>query len=112
MSFATSQTLPPQQQKQMLQVGGGGGDDGGDNHNLNNSSNYYNTNAAHGATVMESMHMDYIHHIAFDVYGRRMATCSGDRFVRVWDLTDRGDWNLVGTYVLKASCVLVALFFL
>jgi nucleoporin SEH1 len=48
--------------------------------------------------VMLSMHLDYIHHVAFDVYGRRMATCSGDRFVRVWDLTDSGDWNLVGEW--------------
>lgn len=65
-----------QQQHQMLQTGG---DD-------NNSK------------VIESMHMDYIHHVAFDVYGRRMATCSGDRFVRVWDLVDSGDWNLVGEW--------------
>lgn len=48
--------------------------------------------------VMNSLHIDYIHHVAFDVYGRRMATCSGDRFVRVWDLTDTGDWNLVGEW--------------
>lgn len=26
--------------------------------------------------------------------GRRMATCSGDRFVRIWDLAENGDWNL------------------
>jgi hypothetical protein len=30
--------------------------------------------------VLASMHQDYIHDIAFDIYGRRMATCSGDRF--------------------------------
>lgn len=48
--------------------------------------------------VMNSLHIDYIQHVAFDVYGRRMATCSGDRFVRVWDLTDTGDWNLVGEW--------------
>lgn len=55
-----------------------------------------NTNAH--SKVLTSNHQDYIHHIAFDVYGRRMATCSGDRFVRVWDLTDSGDWNLVGEW--------------
>ena len=26
--------------------------------------------------------------------GRRMATCSGDRFVRIWDLSENGDWAL------------------
>ncbi len=48
--------------------------------------------------IMSSMHQDYIHDCAFDVYGRRMATCSGDRFVRVWDLTDNGEWSLVGEW--------------
>ncbi|CAB9518137.1 Nucleoporin SEH1 [Seminavis robusta] len=57
-----------------------------------------NTHDHHSSKVMVSNHMDYIHHISFDVYGRRMATCSGDRFVRVWDLTDTGDWNLVGEW--------------
>lgn len=28
--------------------------------------------------VISSMHQDYISHVAFDIYGRRMATCSGD----------------------------------
>lgn len=27
-----------------------------------------------------------------------MATCSGDRFVRVWDLMDSGEWTLVGEW--------------
>jgi len=48
--------------------------------------------------VLASRHLDYVHHVAFDTYGRRMATCSGDRFVRVWDLTDQGEWSLVGEW--------------
>jgi len=48
--------------------------------------------------VINSMHMDYIHKVAFDTYGRRMATCSGDRFVRVWDLTDQGTWTLTAQW--------------
>jgi WD40 repeat protein len=48
--------------------------------------------------VLASMHQDYVHHVAFDIYGRRMATCSGDRNVRVWDLTDNGVWSLVGEW--------------
>eukprot|EP00980_Cylindrotheca_fusiformis_P010708 scaffold2400_cov187-Cylindrotheca_fusiformis.AAC.13 len=48
--------------------------------------------------VLSSAHQDYVHHIAFDIYGRRMATCSGDRFVRVWDLTDDGMWSLVARW--------------
>jgi len=38
-----------------------------------------------GSEVLSSRHNDYIHDVSFDCYGRRMATCSGDRFVRIWD---------------------------
>jgi len=57
-------------------------------------------NAFHASStqIISSMHQDYIHGCAFDIYGRRMATCSGDRFVRVWDLTDNGEWSLVGEW--------------
>lgn len=48
--------------------------------------------------VLTSRHQDYIHHIAFDMYGRRMATCSGDRFVRVWDLSENNVWSLAGEW--------------
>ena len=44
--------------------------------------------------VIDSMHLDYINEIAFSPYGRRLATSSGDRFVRVFDLTDTGEWTL------------------
>lgn len=44
--------------------------------------------------IIHSMHLDYVHWVSFDTYGRRVATCSGDRFVRVWDLTDSGEWTL------------------
>jgi nucleoporin SEH1 len=49
--------------------------------------------------VIPSMHMDYIHQVALDVYGRRMATCSGDRFVRIWELSSSdGNWILVAQW--------------
>jgi nucleoporin SEH1 len=48
--------------------------------------------------VLESRHLDYVHDVAFDIYGRRMATCSGDRFVRVWDLNDKGEWKMVAEW--------------
>ena len=55
-------------------------------------------NNASSMQVISSRAQDYIHDCKFDVYGRRMATCSGDRFVRVWDLTDNGEWSLVGEW--------------
>ena len=43
-------------------------------------------------------HLDYVLDMAFDYYGRRFATASGDRTVRVWDLNSDGMWmsNSVG----------------
>jgi len=42
---------------------------------------------------LPSLHLDYIHDISYDHYGRRLATCSGDRFIRVWDLNSQGEWT-------------------
>eukprot|EP00957_Ditylum_brightwellii_P158020 12028949-Ditylum_brightwellii.AAC.1 len=58
------------------------------NNNNNNSSNNYNK-----VQTLRSLHIDYVHDIAFDHYGRRIATCSGDRTVKVWDLSDDGEWT-------------------
>lgn len=41
---------------------------------------------------INSEHKDLIHDVAFDHYGRRMATCSSDQFVKVWD-REQGDEN-------------------
>ena len=38
-------------------------------------------------------HIDYVLDISFDYYGRRFATASGDRTVRVWDLNSDGMWD-------------------
>ncbi|XP_064640388.1 nucleoporin SEH1-like [Lineus longissimus] len=38
-------------------------------------------------------HKDLIHDVAFDYHGRRMATCSSDQSVKIWDLGEDGDWH-------------------
>lgn len=43
--------------------------------------------------ILQSSHKDYIHDIAFDHYGRRIATASGDRTVKIWDLDEDGEWT-------------------
>ncbi|QQP34588.1 Nucleoporin SEH1-like, partial [Caligus rogercresseyi] len=35
-------------------------------------------------------HKDLIHDVAYDWYGRRLATCSSDQKVKIWD-SDSGD---------------------
>ena len=38
-------------------------------------------------------HEDLIHDVAYDFYGKRMATCSSDQKVKVWDQDEAGNWN-------------------
>ena len=37
-------------------------------------------------------HEDLIHDVAYDFYGKRMATCSSDQKVKVWDQDEAGNW--------------------
>ncbi|KAL7547570.1 hypothetical protein ACHAWF_010864 [Thalassiosira exigua] len=42
--------------------------------------------------ILPHGHLDYVLDMAFDYYGRRFATSSSDRTVRVWDLNPDGNW--------------------
>jgi nucleoporin SEH1 len=42
--------------------------------------------------ILSSPHKDFIHDIAFDHYGRRIATCSADHTVKIFDLDENGEW--------------------
>ena len=46
-------------------------------------------------------HEDLIHDVAYDFYGKRMATCSSDQKVKVWDQQENGEW------VCSARCTTV-----
>ena len=41
---------------------------------------------------MLTKHEDLIHDIAYDFYGKRLATCSSDQHIKVWDLDDVHGW--------------------
>jgi nucleoporin SEH1 len=43
--------------------------------------------------ILASPHKDFIYDIAFDHYGRRIATCSADRTVKIFDLNENGEWT-------------------
>ena len=51
------------------------------------------TTLASTSQTLQHGHLDYVLDISFDHYGRRFATASGDRTVRVWDLTAEGVWE-------------------
>ena len=44
---------------------------------------------------IDTMHSDLVHDVAYDYYGKRLATCSSDMRIQVWDLvageTDVGE---------------------
>lgn len=42
--------------------------------------------------VIPTEHKDIIHDVSFDFYGRRMATCSSDHTVKIWDLNENEQW--------------------
>lgn len=45
------------------------------------------------ARSISAEHKDLIHDVAYDFHGRRMATCSSDQSVKVWDLGEDSQWN-------------------
>ncbi len=47
-----------------------------------------------------SKHLDFVLDVKYDYYGRRLATCSSDKSIKVWDLDEKGDWSV------KAGCEL------
>jgi len=42
---------------------------------------------------IDSQHSDLIHDVQYDFYGRRMATCSSDQYIKVWELKDDQEWH-------------------
>lgn len=42
---------------------------------------------------IQTDHEDLIHDVAYDFYGERLATCSSDQTVKIWDKTEDGQWQ-------------------
>lgn len=51
-------------------------------------------------------HKDLIHDLAFDYHGRRMATCSSDQSVKIWDLDeDNEKWTCTASWKTHSGSV-------
>lgn len=50
------------------------------------------------AREISAGHKDLIHDVSYDYHGRRMATCSSDQSVKVWDLGDDGEWKCTANW--------------
>lgn len=53
---------------------------------------------------VRSEHKDLIHDIALDYYGNRMATCSSDQSVKIWNWSE-GKWTCSGKWKTHAASV-------
>jgi len=40
-----------------------------------------------------TQHQDVIQDVSYDFYGKRLATCSSDMTIKVWDLDDTSEWK-------------------
>ncbi|GMS89411.1 hypothetical protein PENTCL1PPCAC_11586, partial [Pristionchus entomophagus] len=56
-------------------------------------------------TFSDSAHVDIVNQVVFDAYGRRMATCSSDMFVCVWDREDSGMWIKTSSWKIHGGPV-------
>lgn len=50
-------------------------------------------------------HKDLIHDVSYDYYGKRMATCSSDQSVKVWDLGEDGQWQCTASWKTHSGSV-------
>ncbi|XP_065332480.1 nucleoporin SEH1 isoform X1 [Cloeon dipterum] len=57
------------------------------------------------ALSVDTEHKDLIHDVAFDYYGQRMATCSSDQQVKVWDLDLHGSWHCTSSWKAHSGSV-------
>lgn len=66
--------------------------------------------AAVGTTMFQARtinadHKDLIHDVAYDFYGRRMATCSSDQSVKVFDLDENDEWRCTADWKTHSGSV-------
>eukprot|EP01132_Coremiostelium_polycephalum_P009324 gene9324-11431_t len=50
-------------------------------------------------------HDDLIHDVSYDFYGKRIATCSSDQKIKIWDLNDNGKWVLTAEWKAHSGSV-------
>ena len=57
------------------------------------------------AKSVETEHKDLIHDVAYDHYGRRMATCSSNQSIKVWDIAEDGTSQQVAHWKAHSGSV-------
>uniref|UniRef100_A0AAY4CUE3 Nucleoporin SEH1 n=1 Tax=Denticeps clupeoides TaxID=299321 RepID=A0AAY4CUE3_9TELE len=57
------------------------------------------------ARTIAADHKDLIHDVSYDFHGRRMATCSSDQSVKVWDKGEDGQWRCTASWKTHSGSV-------
>ncbi|XP_041375583.1 nucleoporin SEH1-like [Gigantopelta aegis] len=57
------------------------------------------------AKAISAEHKDLIHDVSYDFHGHRMATCSSDQSVKVWDLGEDGQWHCTASWKAHSGSV-------
>ncbi len=66
---------------------------GSNNTNNNNNNNNINSSNVHLAKQIRTDHNDLIQDIAYDFFGKRVATASLDQLVKIWNIKDNNEWE-------------------
>lgn len=56
-------------------------------------------------TEIRTEHKDVIHDVSYDYYGKRMATCSSDQTVKIWDQSPSGQWSVSASWKAHSGSV-------
>ncbi|XP_031639798.1 nucleoporin seh1 [Contarinia nasturtii] len=54
---------------------------------------------------IRSEHKDVIHDVSYDYYGQRIATCSSDQTVKIWDHNEKGVWIVSSSWKAHSGSV-------
>jgi len=52
-----------------------------------------------------TQHQDVIQDVSYDFYGKRLATCSADTTIKIWDLDDTSEWKQTAEWKAHTAIV-------
>ena len=49
-------------------------------------------NSSKDSEILDTEHKEFVHYAAFDHFGKRLATCSADQSIKIWQKSQAGKW--------------------
>jgi nucleoporin SEH1 len=56
-------------------------------------------------SIIHTEHRDVIHDCSYDYYGQRMATCSSDQTIKVWEQNEKGQWIVSSSWKAHSGSI-------